>query len=281
MNKFRKKPVVIEAFEWKPNAPMTADVPLWYDEACMARNAYPESDGTLSIKTLEGTMVAQPGDWIIRGVKGEIYPCKPDIFAATYECAAVPASPVQPPQDVQQSGLSHADAKTCAGKAAWIAVTERMPEAGVPVLAFVTNSAGKTRRIRASYAPPKTIEASGEDINYEAAEYAEEEDQYWLREGWYEQNEYEEVHWHVDDPVSHWMPLPAPPAEHGTALTQDGATARPLLSEEQVSHVMGLVREYASAEMRCQERLTQAHMGRAESAEAAVWSYLRNLKEGE
>lgn len=45
---------------------------------------YPE-DGTMLIKTPEGEMCAQPGDWIIRGVKGELYPCKPDIFAATYE----------------------------------------------------------------------------------------------------------------------------------------------------------------------------------------------------
>jgi hypothetical protein len=41
--------------------------------------------GGVEIKTLEGTMVANPGDWIIRGVKGELYPCKPDIFEATYE----------------------------------------------------------------------------------------------------------------------------------------------------------------------------------------------------
>jgi hypothetical protein len=43
---------------------------------------------TLLIPTLEGVMKCQPGDWIIKGVKGECYPCKPDIFAATYEAAA-------------------------------------------------------------------------------------------------------------------------------------------------------------------------------------------------
>jgi len=46
-------------------------------------------------ESLEGTMTAQPGDWIIRGVKGELYPCKPDIFAATYE-AVDDAEPVAP-----------------------------------------------------------------------------------------------------------------------------------------------------------------------------------------
>lgn len=44
-------------------------------------------DGTLAIDTLEGTMVASPGDWIIRGVTGEYYPCKPDVFNKTYEKA--------------------------------------------------------------------------------------------------------------------------------------------------------------------------------------------------
>jgi hypothetical protein len=46
-----------------------------------------EQNGTVTITTLEGVMRADPGDWIIRGVKGEFYPCKPDIFEATYEPA--------------------------------------------------------------------------------------------------------------------------------------------------------------------------------------------------
>jgi len=51
------------------------------------RMLYPESDRVtlVVIQTLEGTMQASPGDWIIRGVAGEFYPCKPDIFEATYE----------------------------------------------------------------------------------------------------------------------------------------------------------------------------------------------------
>lgn len=44
-----------------------------------------ERNGTLAIQTLEGVMTAEPGDWIIKGVKGEYYPCKPDIFARIYE----------------------------------------------------------------------------------------------------------------------------------------------------------------------------------------------------
>lgn len=93
----------------------------------------------------------------------------------------------------------------------WVPVSERLPESGVPVLICVLNSAGKARRLRAHYAAPKTIAAGSEDNG--ADEYDEETDTYWLRSGWYETNEYEEVHWHVDDPVSHWTPLPAAPTQ--------------------------------------------------------------------
>jgi hypothetical protein len=81
MAKFRKKPVVIEAWQWRPEV-KSGDIPMWL---IMANY---DLDGVdLLIKTLEGTMRASPDDWIIKGVKEEIYPCKPDIFAATYEPA--------------------------------------------------------------------------------------------------------------------------------------------------------------------------------------------------
>jgi hypothetical protein len=78
--KFRKKPVVIDAVLFRAGE---QDCELAGDVVA-GRVRYPE-DGTMLIDTLEGTMIAQPGDWIIRGVKGELYPCKPDIFAATYD----------------------------------------------------------------------------------------------------------------------------------------------------------------------------------------------------
>jgi hypothetical protein len=84
--KYRKKPVVIEAFQWRPLSSNAADkaVPDW-----LVMSEYDLGPGnSLFIKTLEGTMRADPDDWIIKGVKGEIYPCKPDIFAATYEPAS-------------------------------------------------------------------------------------------------------------------------------------------------------------------------------------------------
>ncbi len=81
--KYRKKPVVIEAFQWRPLSAETADkaVPHW-----LVMSEYDIGPGnSLLIKTLEGTMRADPDDWIIRGVKGELYPCKDEIFKATYD----------------------------------------------------------------------------------------------------------------------------------------------------------------------------------------------------
>ena len=78
MTKFRKKPVVIEAFRWT-----TDEVPAWWLKAKGIR--IDTQSGSAFIPTLEGTHEARTGDYIIQGVKGEIYPCKPDIFEMTYE----------------------------------------------------------------------------------------------------------------------------------------------------------------------------------------------------
>jgi hypothetical protein len=82
--KFRKKPVVIDAIEWDgTNGALDAIADLALD--CGRRVHL--VGGSLEIPTLEGVMTASFGDWIIRGVGGEIYPCKPDIFEMTYERA--------------------------------------------------------------------------------------------------------------------------------------------------------------------------------------------------
>jgi hypothetical protein len=85
---YRKKPVVIEAFKWTGGSDQTED-PVWIVEAIKAGAVRFENKGTpecaLLIDTLEGTHKANQGDFIIQGVKGELYPCKPDIFAATYD----------------------------------------------------------------------------------------------------------------------------------------------------------------------------------------------------
>jgi hypothetical protein len=80
--KYRKKPVVIEAVQW--TGENTAEV----DEFTNSKFGYQlGTDNVLRvcIDTLEGTMLANPGDYIIKGVNGEFYPCKPDVFAKTYE----------------------------------------------------------------------------------------------------------------------------------------------------------------------------------------------------
>lgn len=76
-NLYRKKPIVIEAVQWFSNG----HAPNW------AGRKISENGDHFTIETLEGVMRGNPGDWIIKGVKGEIYPCKPDVFEATYESA--------------------------------------------------------------------------------------------------------------------------------------------------------------------------------------------------
>lgn len=87
MPQFRKKPVVIEAVQWHGanvqeilDFGMTGPQPSWGDDFTVNSEA-----SEVYILTKEGKMTASLNDWIIRGVQGEFYPCKPDIFDATYE----------------------------------------------------------------------------------------------------------------------------------------------------------------------------------------------------
>ncbi len=79
MAKFRKKPVVIEAVQWLGPPTLQAIIALAGQQKIYRENHQ------LVIPTLEGDMRADPGDWIIQGVQGEIYPCKPEIFDITYD----------------------------------------------------------------------------------------------------------------------------------------------------------------------------------------------------
>lgn len=87
--KFRKKPVVIEAHQWGS----ASEAPQWFKAAIVDGTLLPDEGNTLTVRTLEdgndwrAKHVASPGDWIIQGVHGELYPCKPDIFEKTYEAA--------------------------------------------------------------------------------------------------------------------------------------------------------------------------------------------------
>lgn len=77
--KFKKNPIIIEAIQWLGNNFEELE------EFSSERNIVSNQDGTLTIETLEGNHIAKKKDWIIRGIKGEIYPCKPDIFEKTYQ----------------------------------------------------------------------------------------------------------------------------------------------------------------------------------------------------
>ena len=80
--KFRKKPVVIEAEQFTAE---TKDMVYNFVRCNTVADFDDEGNPVLKIQTLEGAMTACLGDWIIKGVAGEFYPCKPDIFDATYE----------------------------------------------------------------------------------------------------------------------------------------------------------------------------------------------------
>jgi len=84
--KFRKKPVVIEAVQWfkMGDHPVVTEKKTYSDPADIGGRRL---IGEYWVKTLEGGHIVTKGDWIIKGVQGEFYPCKPDIFEQTYEPA--------------------------------------------------------------------------------------------------------------------------------------------------------------------------------------------------
>lgn len=88
---WRKKPVVIEAIQW-PGCRFPETPPQWFIDAMYKTPGKPgflmRMGDDIFIETLEGRMRAEPGDWIIRGIAGEIYPCKPEIFEASYDRAS-------------------------------------------------------------------------------------------------------------------------------------------------------------------------------------------------
>lgn len=93
MTRYRKKPVVIEATQWfkmgdHPAVSLDKHPRKYSGDACQWCRNVLAAHGW--IETLEGGHIVCPGDWIITGVKGEHYPCKPDIFAATYEQEPAP-----------------------------------------------------------------------------------------------------------------------------------------------------------------------------------------------
>lgn len=86
MAPYRKKPVVIEARQLGQDYDEDLAIMRWcHGDPIEPDESGEDTDLLFRIRTLEGALVARVGDWIIRGVHGEFYPCKPDIFVATYE----------------------------------------------------------------------------------------------------------------------------------------------------------------------------------------------------
>lgn len=117
MGKYRKKPVVIEARQYPGHSIEGVDNLMafeeWLEPIAKAAGRWPLKyvGQSLIIPTLEGDHEAKPGDYIIQGVQGEIYPCKPDIFEATYDVVATLAS------------IPHSDAGQINWKAEWEAAS--------------------------------------------------------------------------------------------------------------------------------------------------------------
>ena len=82
MTKYRKKPVIIDAIQWDGTQKGIENIVDEFPDMCVFP---PITPGLFFIRTLEGNHMATKGDWIIKGVAGEYYPCKPDIFEQTYE----------------------------------------------------------------------------------------------------------------------------------------------------------------------------------------------------
>lgn len=85
IKKYIKKPVIIEAIQFKDNADCILAIHEFMGQETTRVNYEDRTNPYVKIETLEGTMRANVGDYIIKGVNGEFYPCKPDIFMKTYE----------------------------------------------------------------------------------------------------------------------------------------------------------------------------------------------------
>jgi len=83
--RYRKLPVTIDAHQWDGTNRGATPIINWILRDGGTARYHPGNPDYIAIDTLEGTMMATPNDWVIKGVQGEFYACKPEIFAATYE----------------------------------------------------------------------------------------------------------------------------------------------------------------------------------------------------
>ena len=135
--RFRKKPIVIEAMRF-----IYANKDRVFNWITCTRSADNDAlhNPILKIATLEGDMIAQLGDWIIKGVKGEFYPCNPEIFEATYEHAHLASQPTPPTSAVEVWSNAHA---------AFVAGISDIPGSGERAAASVIDSYARERAEKA------------------------------------------------------------------------------------------------------------------------------------
>lgn len=139
--KFRKKPVVIEAVQIDKRMDLTS--PDWWAQAVQSNQVILHGMGKMTrdmpsvdIPTLEGTMRGDAGDWIIRGVQDELYPCKPDIFAATYEAVGT-SSGLDFGEALRALKAGHRVARTgWNGKNMWLALSGPLEGRRIPAANF-------------------------------------------------------------------------------------------------------------------------------------------------
>lgn len=95
----------------------------------------------------------------------------------------------------------------------WIRTIKNKPKKGIPVIGLGLNSNNKIRRIRVKWIPKYYMECDGDNYIGDDRDYDEKTDQFYWLEGWYEWNEFEDIHWRVDFEILYWTHLPEPPIE--------------------------------------------------------------------
>ena len=95
----------------------------------------------------------------------------------------------------------------------WISVTDRLPHPAMMVLVATIDHLGNGFVVMAEYSDGKSLLVADECCIEDWGTYDEKTDEWWCPVGWFESNQTDETHWQVNEPVTHWMPLPDPPVE--------------------------------------------------------------------